>query len=68
MEEVKVSKQDLQELYTEAVSIVQRLQQMILAEVGCLHRNKLNITTMGGSDEVQKYFCPDCGVTFEGTK
>jgi transposase-like protein len=64
-QEVTVNKDDLLQVYRDAKAVVRKLQ-LLIAEVGCLHRNKRNITTMGGADDVQKFYCPDCGDTFNG--
>ncbi len=61
--EIKVSRDGLGALYTTLKSAVSQLE-IILAEIGCIHNNKVNVSTMDGG-VLQTYYCPECGVTIE---
>ena len=59
----KQMKEELLLAYRSAKDCVRRLE-LLLAEVGCPHRNAVNLSTMG--DGPNKYYCKDCGETIEG--
>lgn len=61
--EIKVSRDGLGALYTTLKSAATQLE-IILAEIGCIHNNKVNVSTMDGGP-LQSYFCPECGETIE---
>ena len=58
----KVARDELLMAYRSAKDCVHRLE-LLLAELGCPHRNAVNISTMGGP---KKYYCKECGETIEG--
>jgi hypothetical protein len=58
----KIEKNELLSAYRSAKDCVSRLE-LLLAKVGCPHRNVTNLTTMG---QASKYYCRDCGETIEG--
>jgi transposase-like protein len=55
-------KEEMLLAYRSAKDCVRRLE-LLLAEVGCPHRNTTNLTTLGA--EVKTYYCRDCGETIE---
>ncbi|MHA2046600.1 MAG: hypothetical protein ACW99G_17570 [Candidatus Thorarchaeota archaeon] len=60
---IEVKKDYLYSIYSDIKDSLMRLE-LLLAEVGCLHLNSYEITTMDGSN-LRKYLCPDCGESIE---
>jgi hypothetical protein len=55
-------KEEMLLAYRSAKDCVRRLE-LLLAEVGCPHRNTTNLTTMGA--EANTFYCQDCEETIE---
>lgn len=60
---LNVEKEYLYTIYQDIKSAVGRLE-ILLADIGCLHVNKYEITTMDGTN-LRRYLCPDCGESIE---
>jgi hypothetical protein len=58
-------KDELLSAYRSAKDCVRRLE-LLLAEVGCPHRNAVNMSTMG--DGPSEHYCRDCGETIVGVE
>ena len=61
--EVIIKKDYLYSVYKDLKSAVGRIE-VLLAEVGCLHLDKIEITTMDGTN-LRRYICPDCNEQIE---
>ena len=61
--EATVNKAELQQVKDLILAAVSKLT-ILLADVGCVHTNAIDVTTMG-PDNKAKYLCPDCGETME---
>lgn len=60
---ITVKKDYLLGIYREIKSALNRLE-VVLAEIGCVHSNKYEMTTMDGTN-LRQYMCPDCGESIE---
>ena len=61
--EVTVKKDELYKVY-QSLKDSMMILQLMLAEVGCVHSNSIEVTTMDGTN-TRKFFCQDCGETIE---
>ena len=59
--EVTVKKDELYKVY-QSLKDAGSVLQLMLAEVGCVHSNAEDVTTMDGSN-TRKFYCMDCGET-----
>jgi len=60
MSTIEVNREVLYSIYTDIRGCVERLE-VLLANVGCLHMNRFDVTTLGSPN--RRYVCPDCGET-----
>lgn len=58
-----INKDYIYRIYSDIKSALGRLE-VLLADVGCLHLNKFDVTTMDGTN-LRRYICPDCAETIE---
>lgn len=54
---------ELASIYRDLSNILERIGALA-ADVGCLHSNAYELTTMGGPEK-RRFFCPDCGEDIE---
>ncbi len=65
MSKITIDSAQLQEAYTQVERALVSLQ-LLLANLGCLHLNGVNVSTFDDKKRwVKKIHCPDCGITFE---
>ena len=62
-EEVAIDKKQLTEIRDLLKACLERLN-FSLADIGCVHANAIDVTTMGGGN-TKIQLCPDCGETIE---
>ena len=63
MATIVVDKAALQKAHAQMKSAL-ALMDLLLADLGCLHPNAFDVTTMDGSSKT-KSLCPDCGAMME---
>ena len=63
LDTIQVDREILYQAYNEVKAALGKLE-LLMADLGCLHPNRFDVTTMDGSGKT-KELCPDCGVVLE---